>query len=486
MTDFLLKRLLLIIPTFVGVSLVIWLVMALSPGEPSGPGAGGSTLSGDTPQNLQDLESQNRNVRMFRRQFNLDRPRFWNDWTSLPKEDVREALETVVAGIGPRTPAEVKAAKRQLDDWSTYAIPALVDLLGETQGDLQTKALQTLRQAAYRFRTIYKAGYKPTDEERQRDREIDISNRLVNSPEFSWAPDASPEERAAVVARWQAWFMERQDRWEWSFWERMGIGLTDTQFGKYWGNLARRDLGQSNRTNQPVLEMILGRLKYSLTMVVPAFLLAWFLAILLGVFGATRHGSAMDQATGVFVFLLYSIPSFVAATVLQRILAIKLGWFPQDGFESPNAAGLDTWAHIKDIAWHVTLPIACYAYAIIAYTSRQARSGMLQVLRADYIRTARAKGLPERTVVWRHAVRNGMMPLVTLLGAALPVLLGGSVIIEYVFNIDGFGKLMIDSIFQKDYNVVMGIALISAILTLLGLLLTDLIYASMDPRISLK
>ena len=123
-------------------------------------------------------------------------------------------------------------------------------------------------------------------------------------------------------------------------------------------------------------------------------------------FGATRHGSFLDQATGVMVFLLYSIPSFVAATVLQRILAIKLGWFPTDGFESPNAASLNAWDHMKDIAWHVARPLACYAYGIIAYISRQARSGMLQVLRADYIRTARAKGLPERTVVLKHALKK--------------------------------------------------------------------------------
>ena len=111
---------------------------------------------------------------------------------------------------------------------------------------------------------------------------------------------------------------------------------------------------------------------------------------------------------------------------------------------------------------------------------------MLQVLKADFVRTARAKGLSERTVIWKHAVRNGMMPIVTLLGTALPVLLAGSVIIEYIFNIDGFGLLMIKSIFQKDYNVVMGIQIIVAALTLIGLLLTDLIYAAMDPRISYK
>ena len=147
---------------------------------------------------------------------------------------------------------------------------------------------------------------------------------------------------------------------------------------------------------------------------------------------------------------------------------------------------MTTWEHFKDVLWHITLPLIVYTYGGLAFISRQARSGMLEVLKSDFVRTARAKGLNERSVVWKHAVRNGMMPIVTLLGTALPVLLAGSVFIEQVFNIDGFGKLMIKSIFDKDYNVVMGIQLIVAALTLVGMLLTDLIYAAMDPRISFK
>jgi peptide/nickel transport system permease protein len=224
-----------------------------------------------------------------------------------------------------------------------------------------------------------------------------------------------------------------------------------------------------------------------LSLVVPSFALAWILAIFLGVFSATQHGKATDQGIGVTLFMLYSIPTFVMGTILQRWLAVEWGWFPTEGFESPNALQtMNTWEHLKDVLWHITLPLIVYTYGGLAYISRQARSGMLRVLKADYIRTARAKGLPERTVVWKHAVRNGMMPIVTLLGTALPILLAGSVIIEYIFNINGFGLLMINSIFHKDYNVVMGVQLFVAALTLIGLLLTDLIYAAMDPRISFK
>ena len=490
MTAYLIKRVLVMIPTFVGVTIVIWLVMTLAPGEPDAASSGGGALEHGPPENLQDLESQGRSVRMFRRQFSLDRPRFWNGWTGLDQDEVRAALETKHVGVvGGRAPEDVKAATRSLDDWGAYAIPALVALLDETWEDpeLQTLALRYLRQGAYTFRSVRPAGYQPTDADLEEDRRVDTENALINSAEFIWRPGADPEYREPVVRHWQTWLEERRERWDYSGWEKVKIGLVDTQFGKYWSNLLHGDLGLSNRTKEPVVGMILGRLKYSLSLVVPSFLIAWILAVFLGVFSATHHGKPSDQAIAFVLFMLYSIPTFVMGTILQRWLAVSWGWFPTEGFESSNALEtMTTWEHFLDVLRHIALPMIVYTYGGLAYISRQARSGMLQVLKADFVRTARAKGLSERTVIWKHAVRNGMMPIVTLLGTALPVLLAGSVIIEYIFNIDGFGLLMIKSIFQKDYNVVMGIQLIVAALTLIGLLLTDLIYAAMDPRISYK
>ena len=601
MTSYLIKRILIMIPTYLGVSLMIWLVMTLAPGEPEGASEGGAGPEGALG-GVGDLESQDRNVRIFRRQFNLDRPRFFNTWTDLDVDEVQDALvkvDTGVSGLGKDGPTLYKEAKRKLDDWSHYAVPALVELLARNQGDpeLQFLTLRRLRQAAYTYRTVYPAGYRPTPEERARDKEIDRENALIESAELKWAPDASAEERAQAVENWQAWFEERKERWEYSFGDKVRVALTDTQFGKYWGNLLKGDLGLSVKTKEPVTEMIFSRFKYSLSLAVPAFLIAWVLAVFLGVFGATNHNTAGDQIIGVVLFMLYSIPTFVMAMLLQRwpaapgsilawliavgiavwfstrrtrfvygaaprarlvvawlavifmsvrvlqeslpvgifavamtiltgvvawrreretsdptqrwlgvthllicsaftffggvmlsdVLVRAMGVFPSSNFESANAVqNLNTWEHFKDVLRHITLPLIAYTYGSLAYISRQARSGMLEVLRADFVRTARAKGCSERTVVWKHGVRNGMMPIVTLLGTALPILIAGSVFIETVFNIDGFGKLMVNSILSKDYNVVMGIQLIVAALTLIGLLLTDLIYAAMDPRISFK
>jgi peptide/nickel transport system permease protein len=483
---YLVRRILVFIPTFFGVSFAIWLVMTLAPGEATRTQSTGG-LGGETPENLQDLEAQNRNERFFRRQFNLDRPRFWNGWASLEEDEVRGALETLAAGPGEKGAGAVKKAKRRLEDWGSYAVPVLVGLLPRVEGKVQDLALSYLRLSAYTFRAQYPTGHQPTEEERERDREVDRENAVVNGPEYFWPEGAPPERRREVAGAWARWYEERRARFEHDFGERVWIGLTDTQFAKYWANIFALDMGQSSRTEEPVLGMIASRLKYSLTIFVPAFLIGWLLSVFLGVSAAARHGGAYDQAVGLTVFALYSIPSMVAATVLQQWLAVELGWFPTDRFDSgPDAKGMNTWEYLGDVAWHVTLPIACYAYGILAYISRQARSSVLDVLRSDYVRTARAKGLRERTVVWVHAARNGMIPLVTLLGTALPVLIGGSPIIEHVFSIDGFGRLLITSIYERDYNAVMGIELVVAFLTLVGILLTDILYAAVDPRIALK
>jgi peptide/nickel transport system permease protein len=486
--SYVLKRVLIMIPTFLGVSLMIWLVMTLAPGEPGGE-EGRGDFGSDPSQNTENRERQNQSQRMFREQFALNRPRFWNDWTSLGKDEVREHLDIVRAGTRVHGAGPVKESRRQLEDYGKYAVPALLELLQETTGEEQDLVLAYLKNSAYQFKTIYPKGHKPTESETENDRRIQRENDRLKSPLLTWKPGAAPSERAGVVENWLGWYEEQggSGRWDYrdSWWTRARIALTDTQFGRYWGNLLTGDLGLSFSEKVPVLGLIRSKLKYSLSLAVPSFLLAWIIAVFLGVTSAAKHNTWIDQGMGVGLFMLYSIPSFLMATVVQVGLAVKLGWFPTSGFESKDAATmLNTWGHFLDVLQHLTLPLFCYTYGSLAYISRQARSGMLEVMKSDFVRTARAKGVRERGVLWKHAARNGMMPLITLLGTALPILLAGSVVIEYIFQINGFGLLMINSIFQKDYNVVMGVSLISAALTLIGLLIADILYASVDPRVS--
>ena len=158
-------------------------------------------------------------------------------------------------------------------------------------------------------------------------------------------------------------------------------------------------------------------------------------------------------------------------------------WFPTGGF-STNNVELTTLDYIKDVTWHIALPVLCMTYGGLAALSRYARTGLLDVIQSDYVRTARAKGLSEGVVIVKHAARNGMIPIITLLATLLPALIGGAVIIEFIFGIPGIGSFMFESITARDYNVVMCILLIASLLTLLGMLLADLLYALVDPRIT--
>lgn len=478
MFTYVVKRVLLMIPTLFGISLILWLVMVAAPGRPSGTGSGfGDTESkGDPTKDIAKGEAEF----LFRRQFALDRPVFWNGWTSLGKDDVARALQTAGASIEAVGAKRKRLATESLENWGTYAVPALVELLGESSGADQDRVQYWLRRSAYE-RTV------PS-----RDPDVMESNRraAANNAEIAkvaWPDGADAAARAAGLGRWKAWFETHRAKWSWSTWERFKIGIADTQFGTYWANLLRFDLGTSHQYKQPVLDLIAERLPVTMLLSILSIIIVYILAIPLGIGSAVRAGGLADRGTSLVLFLLYSLPSFFVGTVLLAAFTSGPGaLFPTSGFADPAAAQWNTWAQVKDILWHITLPLVTMTYGGLAGLSRYARSGMLDVLRADYVRTARAKGLGEGPVILRHAARNGMMPIVTLLAGFLPSLVGGSVVVEYIFNLKGMGLLTIEAINNRDYNIVVGETLIVALLTQVGILLSDVLYAVMDPRISYK
>jgi peptide/nickel transport system permease protein len=182
--------------------------------------------------------------------------------------------------------------------------------------------------------------------------------------------------------------------------------------------------------------------------------------------------------------MLYSLPAFVAALYLQLLFYVKLGWLPLYGMTSDNYETLSTTGKMFDILQHATLPVICFTYGSLAFYSRFIRANMQEVLRQDYIRTARAKGVAPQIIIWKHAFRNTLIPFVTLLGLSLPGLLSGAVILEQIFSWPGMGRLYFESIVQRDYNVIMGLTLMFSILTLAGQLLADILYAVVDPRVT--
>ena len=255
------------------------------------------------------------------------------------------------------------------------------------------------------------------------------------------------------------------------------------QYGKWLGRLARLDFGRSFLDDRPVTEKIVERLPITVTINVWSLLLVLGIAIPLGVVAAVRPEGAFDRLTAVFVFIGYSMPSFWLALLCMALFGVTLRWLPISGIHSLDYESFGLIHRWLDTAWHLVLPVGITAFVSLAGMSRYMRSSMVEVLRQDYIRTARAKGLPERRVLFHHGLRNGLLPIITILGLSLPDLIGGSVIAETIFSIPGMGRLFYDAVMARDYPVVMALVTVGAVLTMLGNLLADLGYAYADPRI---
>lgn len=257
----------------------------------------------------------------------------------------------------------------------------------------------------------------------------------------------------------------------------------------YWiwlGKVLRADLGTSFSHNRSVLSLILERLGPTLLLSLPSLVIAYVLSIPMGIFASARANRPEERVLSTILYMLYSFPSFVAALFLQLWLAVKLEWFPLFQMTSDYYNELTTWGKVMDLAWHSALPMTCYTYGSLAYFSRFVRANLQEVLRQDYIRTARAKGLGPFRVLWHHAFRNTLIPLVTMIGLTLPSLLSGSVIIEQIFNWPGMGMQFFSAIRERDYPTIMGLTLMFSMLTLLSQLLADILYAFVDPRVRLE
>jgi peptide/nickel transport system permease protein len=260
------------------------------------------------------------------------------------------------------------------------------------------------------------------------------------------------------------------------------------QYLKWLGRVVRFDFGDSIKHHRPVAELIGERFPITLTLNLMAFVIIYAVSLPLGTLAAVKHKGLFDRSSSVVLFMLWSLPSMWVGQMMIGYLCgpTFLNWFPPAGLSSNNADILPFFPWLADRLWHLVLPVMCLTYAGFAYLTKQVRAGMLDNLRADYVRTARAKGLANWVVVIRHAFRNSIIPVITIMATLLPAMFGGSVIIESIFSIPGMGKLAFEAVTTRDYNVVMAVATIAGVLNLTGLLFGDIAYAVADPRISFE
>ncbi|MGB3386444.1 MAG: ABC transporter permease [Pseudaminobacter sp.] len=269
---------------------------------------------------------------------------------------------------------------------------------------------------------------------------------------------------------------------------RESYGLDRSVFARLWlylAALARLDLGWSVAFNRPIGAVILERLPNTLWLMGSATALAFSLGTLLGIFAGARPRSACDRILSVASLSLYAIPSFWLGLVLSIVFAVQLRWFPTAGIET-IASGKHGLERALDIAWHLVLPVCALGFIYLALFLRLMRTGMAEAWRQDFALAARAKGLARRRIVLRHVARNALLPVVTMLGLQAASMLGGSVVIESVFAIPGFGRLAQEAVALRDAPLLVAIIIVSAVLVMVANLAVDIAYAFLDPRVGIS
>jgi peptide/nickel transport system permease protein len=485
-TRYLATRLLLAVPTFFGITLVTFGIIHLAPGRPGG---------GD-PRSPRATED-------FRRQHCLDLPLFFN----LDVKDRRHLIREEIAGLADAS-RHIEVADR-LRRHGTAAVPVLWDartapgvdavlrdICRDHAGLCAGGDLVALRAAAVNARPRADYGtaavaelmlrLEQGPELRRREAAEELAKIFGNGVRYSATSTA--EERQRVLDSWHDFWRcgEREYR-EFRGRERIAGIVVQTQYAKWLGRIFTWDLGRSLRPGERrVADVLAERLPITLLLAALALLCAYAIGVPLGLWSAARRGTRTDRAVAVLLFLLYSMPSAWVASMLILLFGGVgfFDWFPIHGLCPRGAESLPLFDRCLACAPSLVLPVVCLSYASIAVVSRYQRFAALDVLGQDFIRTARAKGLTERALLRRHALRNALIPVITLLGLHIPVLLGGSVIVERIFGIPGLGQLAFDSITSRDYPTVMGETLLAALVTLTSMLGADLLYAVVDPRIA--
>jgi microcin C transport system permease protein len=444
------RRLLLLIPTFLGITMLVFAITRFVPGGPidqmlmqmqsggQGGGEGGSSGGSNgssvdiPPEALASLEKYYhfdwplwRQYLQFLGPLNLDeRGVFGDDVTAAQVAgwyvEEGEAVEAgqAVARIRMTEPDKGAAAAPTVVSQEIFAPAAGVLVKRHTERDGMTE---------------------------------------VGAPLFEWRPAGGAETTYEVPDIWS----------------------------KTWAGLLTLDLGNSYKYEVPVIDLIVQRFPISIRFGLTGFLLAYFICIPLGIAKAVRHGTKFDFMSSAMVFIGYSVPGWALGVVLLVLFGGGSFWdiFPLGGSESDQFSDLSLWGKAVDIAHHMVLPVIAYSAGSFATLTVLTKNSLMENLGQDYVRTAFAKGLPERRVIMVHALRNSLIPLCTGLGHALSIVMAGSYLVEKVFNIDGIGLLGFTSIIGRDYAVVMGVLVINTLLMLLGNILSDVLYVLVDPRI---
>ncbi|MBI1288721.1 MAG: ABC transporter permease subunit [Flavobacteriales bacterium] len=494
MLKYVLRRILVFIPTLVAITLLGFVIMISAPGDPVERMVVAAQSGGEVgSQTANQIEQK----KFWSRKLGLDLPIFYFSLNSMSQSDTlyrvydrneRESLSRL-ANVYGNWPA--------VSDYF-QAIDALNDAHGSLRVDSSMamgysidKVKQDINQSFFESSAL-----KATYSENVIEAKLEALTEIYDAPYMaSFRPEldnvkAKLQAMKDSATPWKKYvpvinFYPNNQYHRWIFGD--GDWLTG-KGAEFTTGVIRGDFGTSYRTKMPISEVISIKIFWSFFFTIISVVLGYLVSMPMGIHAAVNKGSRFDTVTTVLVFILFSIPSFWLATVLLMTFANPdvLYWFPASGVEpvrgfAENAGFFEKWGARLP---YLILPIISYTYSSFAFLSRTMRVSMLEIVNQDYIRTARAKGLSETKVVYKHALRNALLPIITVFANIFPVAIGGSVVLEVIFTIPGMGNEVYQAIVNQDYPMVVAVLTITGVLTLVGYLVSDILYAVADPRIS--
>jgi peptide/nickel transport system permease protein len=499
MLNYILRRLLLLPITLFFIVLVNFVIVNLAPGEPitiTEVSAGDAARK----QGKNSASASDDRYLQFREHFGLTLPILFNPWPSITEEEVKENLWRLVHRKDSISSSEEMPTKDYdnlrilFGDQARFVMPILLKIL--------TNPTDTMINREHASRFFIRGGTKQavlgsglTEEQKAYNRKTSKDNTFLRDLKINSDDSLSTaQEKSKKLAQW---YQENLniDNFEPTFTSKIWIFFFETRFFRYMSRVATLDFGTlRNDNNKTVIREVSKRFKYSLTLSIIPMLITLFFCTIFGFVMAFKQNQWEDYSLNIFFLILYAIPVFVVAPFLIEKIALNENFpftnipIPINGFTSSEDiySQETSYQRIVDIFQHIALPLLAILYGMLAAQARLARTAVLEVKRQDYVRTAWAKGVPFLTILYKHIGRNAAITIVTSIAGSLGIILGGSLIVETLFGIDGFGKFFYEAIVNRDYNVIMFSALAGSFLTLAGYLVADIAYTLLDPRLTLE
>lgn len=493
MIAYIVRRILLIPVTLFAIILVNFVILNLAPGDPSTQANLSATGEATRSTDESGVTGENQYL-LFREHYGLTLPIVLNTWPYLNQRDVKEGVSRLVASKEVMSVQAYHKLRTLWGDRARYVMPFLIQEASDP-----TAAFEYRKTAANLF---IRGGIQQGEEgatltpaQRKKNRSISQSNIQLSSLRISETD--TPDILSEKVAQLAEWLRSAGGKpaFTKTGWNKVKALFFETRFCRYLTRVVTLDFGTlRNDSNQKVIYEVGKRLKYSLTLAVIPLLATFGLCQIFGMMMAVKQNQWGDYSLNIAFLILFAIPVFVVAPFLIEKLALNKTIpfthipIPYSGFHSPLEVyeGLTSTQRLGDILLHIFLPLIAIKYGTLAVQARLARTAFLEVLRQDYVRTARAKGLSPFSVLVKHAGRNGAITIVTSLATSLGIVLGGSLIVETIFEINGFGRFFYQAILNRDFNVVLFSAFAGSCLTLFGFLVADIAYTLLDPRVTLE